>query len=195
MPASGHNLRNSGKTDSSQDSDPRTSRGACLVTRASLQRSYDGAGAPEDDQEWEAACAFFYDHGQSLDWIVMGDPGGMICRGAARSARAAGLIDDPIFDAIEQSRRCYAAYAALCSLEDQIDRVEWERQEDEVMAADRAASDTMIKTIPTTKAGLVALLSYVIAEFERGNELLSDDEMLALLATTRTAIVSLPVQS
>jgi hypothetical protein len=62
------------------------------------------AGAPEDDQEWEAACAFFYDYGQSLDWIVMGNPGGMICGAAARSPRAAALIDDPIFAAIEAHR-------------------------------------------------------------------------------------------
>jgi hypothetical protein len=47
-------------------------------------------GAPEDDQdpEWEAAIAFFFDHGQSLDWILVGNPGSMICGAAARSARA-----------------------------------------------------------------------------------------------------------
>jgi hypothetical protein len=47
-------------------------------------------GAPEDDQdpEWEAAVAFVGDHGQSLDWILLGDPSGLICLGAAHSARA-----------------------------------------------------------------------------------------------------------
>jgi hypothetical protein len=47
-------------------------------------------GAPEDDQdpEWEAAIAFFLDHGQCLDWIFFGDPGGMITGAVARSARA-----------------------------------------------------------------------------------------------------------
>ena len=33
--------------------------------------------------------AFCGEHGQSLDWIVRGDPGGMICNAAARSARTA----------------------------------------------------------------------------------------------------------
>ena len=31
------------------------------------------------------------DHGQSLDYVFMGDAGGMICHGAARSPRAAML--------------------------------------------------------------------------------------------------------
>jgi hypothetical protein len=53
-------------------------------------RQADGDGAPEDDQdpEWEAALAFFFDHGQSLDWIMLGNPGGMITGAAACSARA-----------------------------------------------------------------------------------------------------------
>jgi hypothetical protein len=49
------------------------------------------AGAPVDDQEWEAACMFFYSHGQSIDWIARGDPGVMICRRASHSARARAL--------------------------------------------------------------------------------------------------------
>jgi hypothetical protein len=49
------------------------------------------AGAPDDDQEFQAVVAFSGTHGQSLDWIVMGNPGGMICGAAARSAQAAAL--------------------------------------------------------------------------------------------------------
>jgi hypothetical protein len=43
---------------------------------------------PSGKTQWEAALAFFFDHGQSLDWILVGNPGGMICGAAARSARA-----------------------------------------------------------------------------------------------------------
>jgi hypothetical protein len=52
------------------------------------------SGAPDDDQEKEAAIRFFLEHGQSLDWIFVGDLSGMICRQAAFSARADGLARD-----------------------------------------------------------------------------------------------------
>jgi len=36
------------------------------------------------DPEQRFALDWVRDHGQSLDWILSGDPGGMIARGAAR---------------------------------------------------------------------------------------------------------------
>jgi hypothetical protein len=45
-------------------------------------------GQPENDEEWQAAVAFIGSHGQSLDWILRGEPGVMICRAAASSDRA-----------------------------------------------------------------------------------------------------------
>jgi hypothetical protein len=55
------------------------------------------AGAPENDEEWEPVIAFWRDHGQSFDWLINGDPGGLICLAAARSARAAvaAAADNP----------------------------------------------------------------------------------------------------
>jgi hypothetical protein len=44
--------------------------------------------APDDDPEWEAVLAFLFNHGQSIDWVMLGNPGGMICAMAERSARA-----------------------------------------------------------------------------------------------------------
>jgi hypothetical protein len=38
---------------------------------------------------WRKTWAFLYSHGQSLDWINSGDPTGLICSAAAKSARAA----------------------------------------------------------------------------------------------------------
>jgi hypothetical protein len=52
---------------------------------------YFRRGMPDDDPDFETVIRFFGDHGQSLDWIFAGDPGGMICRGAANSRRAAVL--------------------------------------------------------------------------------------------------------
>ena len=46
------------------------------------------AGAPDNDQEWQAVVAFCGEHGQSLDWIVQGDPAGMICSAAARTTHS-----------------------------------------------------------------------------------------------------------
>jgi hypothetical protein len=114
---------------------------------------------------------------------------------AAAIATTRATAPDPIFAAIEHHHQCNVAFCDVLHLEEQLDKAEWERQEDETGNAERAACDAMIATLPTTKAGLIALLSYVLAEFERGNQLLDDDEMLALLTTTRTALVSLPVQS
>jgi hypothetical protein len=49
------------------------------------------AGVSVHGREWMAVVTFCGEHGQSLDWIVMGNPGGMICGGAAHSARTAAL--------------------------------------------------------------------------------------------------------
>jgi hypothetical protein len=43
----------------------------------------------EDLEEWEATIDFLADHGQSLDWVLFGDPAAMICKCAAWSKRAA----------------------------------------------------------------------------------------------------------
>jgi hypothetical protein len=48
------------------------------------------AGQCENDVEQRQAFDFIYSHGQSLDWIICGDPAGMICTLASRSPRAAG---------------------------------------------------------------------------------------------------------
>jgi hypothetical protein len=53
-------------------------------------------GVPDDVDEWYAAMSFFKEHGQSLDWILVGDPRGMICQLAAQSpSRNAGELMEP----------------------------------------------------------------------------------------------------
>ena len=59
--------------------------------RATASLAYLGrqaAGGPAEEEAEQAAIAFFGDHGQSLDWIFLGDPSGMVCGAAARSVVA-----------------------------------------------------------------------------------------------------------
>jgi hypothetical protein len=63
-------------------------------------------GQPENDEEWQAAVAFIGSHGQSLDWILRGEPEVMICGVASRSDRASGIADAALDEVvIEYGRR------------------------------------------------------------------------------------------
>jgi hypothetical protein len=42
-------------------------------------------GGRDNMAEWGAATDFLYRNGQSLDWVILGNPGGMICHAAAQS--------------------------------------------------------------------------------------------------------------
>jgi hypothetical protein len=72
----------------------------------------------DDDPEFWAACDFLRSHGQSLDWVLIGEPSGMICRSAAVSPRAAAIAaaGDPILAAIQ---RYHDAVRIQDRLEDQ----------------------------------------------------------------------------
>jgi hypothetical protein len=64
----------------------------------------------DDDYAYWGASAFLRDHGQSLDWVLDGDVGGMISSLASHSRRAADVAAvDPIFAAIEAHRCAHAA--------------------------------------------------------------------------------------
>jgi hypothetical protein len=43
-------------------------------------RKHAGDGSAPPDDEWEVALDFLYSHGQSLDWVLWGDPRVMICK-------------------------------------------------------------------------------------------------------------------
>ena len=62
-----------------------------------------GAGLPPDETAWKATLEFFWDYGQSLDYVMYGDPASMIAKSAARSPRGRPAWEaetDPIFEAI-----------------------------------------------------------------------------------------------
>jgi hypothetical protein len=56
------------------------------------QGRWDEERGDSDPSEWTAALGFILANGQSLDWILAGDPRGMIARGAAQSWRAPDQI-------------------------------------------------------------------------------------------------------
>ena len=100
--------------------------------------AYFRAGCPEESDEdfaeREAAFDFIYGHGQSIDWIIFGDPGGLICRAAAHSRRAQSVLlggPDPIFALIEAHRAALAAHLAAGKAQSDLE----ERLFDERMAA------------------------------------------------------------
>jgi hypothetical protein len=69
------------------------------------------AGAAEDDDAFRTAIDFLREHGQSVDWILAGDPGGMICQGAAKAtattdADAELLALRPIYEHLREEELC-----------------------------------------------------------------------------------------
>jgi hypothetical protein len=73
------------------------------------------AGLPDDETAWKATLKFFWDYGQSLDYVIYGDPVSMIAKSAARSPRGRPAWEaetDPIFGMIEAHRAAVAAVNA-----------------------------------------------------------------------------------
>jgi hypothetical protein len=66
-----------------------------------------GAALPDDEIAWRATLEFFWNYGQSLDYVMYGDPASMIAKSAARSPRGRPAWEaelDPIFAAVERHR-------------------------------------------------------------------------------------------
>jgi hypothetical protein len=116
---------------------------------------------------------------------------------AAATALAAPVLalsgPDPIFAAIECHKASNAALSAICHLDpgpgaSPEEHDEWERREDEAGSAERDDADQMVATIPTTFAGLLALLRYVEREHARGETFLDQDGLEKLISTTVSAL-------
>jgi hypothetical protein len=158
------------------------------------------AGGPENDEEYESVCAFWFDHGQSLDWLINGDPGGLICPAAARSARAAvaATAHDPIFTAIEAHRAKNAAFSATCKIEEP-DMMKKDGFVMPALGAETDAARAMFTTIPTTLARIVALVRYVAECESTGTEMMNinigDDDGAVVLMQTLHAAFSRAVRS
>ena len=66
-------------------------------TGAARALAYFRAGCPEESDkdfaERREVFQFLRDHGQSLDWIICGDPVALICGAAKNSGRASAILD------------------------------------------------------------------------------------------------------
>ena len=94
---------------------------------------------------------------------------------------------DPIFALIERHKACNAAFSSVLREPGQ-DRDEWRRREDEASDVERDACGEMVATVPTTLAGLLALLRYVEHEHARGETLLDESELEELLSAAVSAL-------
>lgn len=137
--------------------------------RTSVQFPTTHEEQPGYDDDWMFVIRFISDHGQSFDWLLAGDVGGMICRAASRSRAAAKLIVDPIVAAIEEHRTAFFAHLELITNTEKDDddlicegpeyEVSYERTEDAAVA--------LANVQPTSVEGALALLAYV-QEFNTG---------------------------
>ena len=91
-------------------------------TAAARALAYFRAGCPEESDEdfaeRKAAFGFVSGHGQSIDWIILGDPVGLICRAAEHSRRAlaAKADDDAELLALgEKFEPLWNAFVPLCN--------------------------------------------------------------------------------
>ncbi len=122
---------------------------------------------------------------------------------------AAAPGDDPIFAAIEQHREAMRAWLPALKLHSRLEgdwfarrKHPFEEPPDSAIAdaheqegvccdRERVASDAMVETTPTTLAGALAAIRYVLSYYEgesemhpgRSHDLLSDEQMLTFIAT------------
>jgi hypothetical protein len=134
--------------------------------------------------------------------VLAGIPAGLALASpiALVAAPAAALASepDPIFAAIELHRADTIAFGHFLDLKGKFEEDhefghspendELERREGEGCGANCRLCEDMILTVPTTLAGILALLRYVEAEHARGNEILSDREFEQLVTTLAVAV-------
>jgi hypothetical protein len=131
------------------------------------------AGLPEESDhdfaERDAAFKFISNHGQSLDWIICGDAGGMICRSAARSNRAT-LADAVLLELVERYHAAEAeflrVFGVVARMEDEMYAVKppkpprglqtAKRERDKANARARKLEEQIIATPATTMHGVIA---------------------------------------
>jgi hypothetical protein len=108
------------------------------------------------------------DHGQSLDWLLCGDPGVMVCKAAARSMIS--NVVDPIFAKVEAHKRAWINLDPCSDLECAASHRGDKAAERELARLQAALDDATEKLLdpPTTIAGFAAVLAYA-ADYVSGN--------------------------
>jgi hypothetical protein len=145
-------------------------------------RAYAVDGSDPDDER-EAAYDFFGSHGQSLDWVFLGEHGGLICGLAKHSERAHFLAAevDPIFPAIDLYRQAAAACSAVSTGMDIPDALADQRGN---------AFHAVMRTRPTSPAGLTALTTWTreqAAELRKTGDMLFSEDLHTLSVTINDA--------
>jgi hypothetical protein len=119
---------------------------------------------------------------------------------------ATGESDDPVFAAIEKARATHKAFMSRCLYEDSCEEagIELAPAPDDHRTSEMAALVTvgvnarweLAETVPTTLAGLAAVLAYVVSESDGDDTFYFDDsETIPFVRSIERCVRTLAVQS
>ncbi len=106
--------------------------------------------ADSRDEAGEFVHAWMIDHGQSFDWLYLGNPAGLIAGAAHRAFPTSPTGEDPILPAIEAHRRAFIE-CEQCGIDENIARLS--NIENDLLCE-------LLEVTPTTLAGVSALSRY-----------------------------------
>jgi hypothetical protein len=111
---------------------------------------------------------------------------------AARKRRTVTRGRDPIFAAIDRCRQADAAFVAASHRFDETGTVEADTAAKKAAAAFAAARLALTRTVPTTPAGLAAIMGFVWSQtVEYGRIYFDDDELAAFIFSVASAAQAL----
>ena len=159
--------------------------------RSRAAGSMDESGEPQ-------IIEFFGEHGQSLDWVIDGDPTGLVCRGAARSNRAA-LADAVLLDLVERYHVADAEYVrafdVVARMEDKMYAIKppkpprglqtAKHERDKANTRARKLEDQIIATPATTMHGVIAKARCVALNLTDGQSASMDPDADFAASMTR----------
>jgi hypothetical protein len=110
----------------------------------------------------------------------------------ARKRRTVTRERDPIFAAIDRCRQADAAFVAASHRFDETGTVEADTAAKKAVAAFAAARLTLARTVPTTPAGLAAIMGFVWSQtVEYGRIYFDDSELAAFIFSVASAAQAL----
>jgi hypothetical protein len=110
----------------------------------------------------------------------------------ARKRRTVTPERDPIFAAIDRCRQADAAFVAASHRFDETGTVEADTAAKKAVAAFAAARLTLARTVPTTPAGLAAIMGFVWSQtVEYGRIYFDDAELAAFIFSVASAAQAL----
>jgi hypothetical protein len=115
-----------------------------------FRRHVEGPPLENEDQDTtefhEGVVEFVGSHGQSLDWIFDGDPGGMICRLAARSKRAGDTpADAELLALVDQYIAAEAEHLRVCQIANDLEAAFLDKGKPEALQVQPADAELGIR--------------------------------------------------